>query len=151
MSDKSLFRPEKLSMVEFKFLKGQIDTPENYVVPNKTDYSIENLLELSFNMKEKLIKVDFSINMQTANQQTTAQATGSFRLVYIYHIDNLEELITPDTTNSELNVNADLANTVVSISYSTSRGVLLARLQGTALQQFILPIINPNTLLKKNQ
>jgi hypothetical protein len=44
----------------------------------------------------------------------------------------------------------DLGNALSAITYSTARGILLTRLQGTAFQDFILPIINPNNLLNNN-
>jgi hypothetical protein len=42
-----------------------------------------------------------------------------------------------------------LANSIAAISYSTSRGVLLMQIKGSALEKLILPIINPNELLKQ--
>jgi hypothetical protein len=42
-----------------------------------------------------------------------------------------------------------LGNALASITYSTSRGILMTRFQGTALSDFILPVINPNNLLEK--
>jgi hypothetical protein len=69
-------------------------------------------------------------------------------LVYIYHVENLEELVKP-AKNHLIDLNPALGNALSSITYSTSRGILLARVQGTALQNFVLPIINPNKLLNK--
>jgi len=40
-----------------------------------------------------------------------------------------------------------LANAIASISYSTARGIIVSRFQGTALCDFILPVISPNDLL----
>jgi hypothetical protein len=67
-------------------------------------------------------------------------------LIFIYRIENLEELASPEK-NKRLHLNPALTNALSSVTYSTSRGILLTRLQGTALQHFVLPIINPNNLL----
>jgi hypothetical protein len=67
-------------------------------------------------------------------------------LIFIYRIENLEELAFPEK-NKRLHLNPALTNALSSVTYSTSRGILLTRLQGTALQHFVLPIINPNNLL----
>jgi hypothetical protein len=66
-------------------------------------------------------------------------------LIFIYRIENLEELATPEK-NKQLHLNPALTSALSSVTYSTSRGILLTRLQGTALQHFVLPIINPNNL-----
>ena len=71
---------------------------------------------------------------------------NNFHLVFVYRVENLEELAKPDKNNL-LDLYPALGNALSSITYSTSRGILLSRLQGTALQNFVLPIINPNKLL----
>ncbi len=75
------------------------------------------------------------------------EANGSFHLVFIYRIENFEELVTTGE-NNRLKLNSLLANALASVTYSTSRGILLTRLQGTVLQNFVLPVINPNSLLR---
>ncbi|GAO27720.1 hypothetical protein JCM15548_14569 [Geofilum rubicundum JCM 15548] len=49
-----------------------------------------------------------------------------------------------------MDLHPDLGNALSSVTYSTSRGILLTKMQGTALQNFVLPIINPNKLLHSN-
>jgi hypothetical protein len=73
-----------------------------------------------------------------------------FTLIFIYRVENLEELAIEDK-NKKLNLNPGLANALSSVTYSTSRGILITRLQGTALQNFVLPIINPNNLLRNKE
>lgn len=41
-----------------------------------------------------------------------------------------------------------LIGTLLSISYSTMRGILYSKLADTQLRSIILPVINPNDLLK---
>ena len=48
----------------------------------------------------------------------------------------------------EITIDANLGNALASISYATSRGILMTRFQGTALEDFILPVIDPNDLLE---
>jgi hypothetical protein len=71
-------------------------------------------------------------------------------LVFIYQTENLKDLAKPDDNNL-IKLDPGLANALSSVTYSTSRGILLTRLQGTALQNFVLPIINPNKLLHTNK
>ncbi|WP_298350399.1 hypothetical protein [Runella sp.] len=146
MLDKKPFDPEKLSMIEFKLIKGQIDTPEEFDIEKIEGHQVENSLKLGFNLEDKLIKADFTADVKTDSKgENEEEARGIFHLVFIYRVENLEMLATPD--NNTLNVEPALLNALSGITYSTARGIMLTRLQGTAFKDFILPIINPNKLL----
>ncbi|MBK8700277.1 MAG: hypothetical protein IPN29_12400 [Saprospiraceae bacterium] len=148
MSDNiNIFEPEKISIVEFKMVKGQVDVPEDFDTSNVKGYHIDNAMQLGFNLQEKLVKVDFTIEIKTESEgQDIKEATGNFHLVFIYEVENLTDLAKPNDLKL-IELHPGLANALSSVTYSTSRGILLTRLQGTALQNFVLPIINPNTLL----
>ena len=148
MSDNiNIFEPEKISIVEFKMVKGQVDVPEDFDTSNVKGYHIDNAMQLGFNLQEKLVKVDFTIEIKTESEgQDIKEATGNFHLVFLYEVENLTDLAKPNDLKL-IELHPGLANALSSVTYSTSRGILLTRLQGTALQNFVLPIINPNTLL----
>lgn len=147
MQDKNVFDPEKIALTDFKMIKGQVDTPENFDISKVVGHQLDNSLQLGFNLDDKLAKANFTVSVKTnSNGENETEATGNFHLIFIYRIENLEELATPEK-NKRLNLNPELANALSSVTYSTSRGILLTRLQGTALQNFVLPIINPNKLL----
>ncbi|MCX6250826.1 MAG: hypothetical protein NTX61_08745 [Bacteroidetes bacterium] len=147
MLDRKEFDPEQLSIIEFKFIKDLIDTPEAFITEKAEGYQLENSLQLAFNLEEKLVKVDFTVEITTESKGLNSKETsGSFHLVFIYRVMNLEELAKPGKNNM-IELHPDLGNALSSVTYSTSRGILMTRMQGTALQNFILPIINPNKLL----
>ncbi len=148
MSDKNIFDPEKITLVDFKMIKGQVDTPENFDISKVVGHQLDNSLQLGFNLEDKLAKADFTVSIKTDSKgENDSEATGNFHLIFIYRIENLEELAISEK-NDRLILNPGLANALSSVTYSTSRGILLIRLQGTALQNFVLPIINPNKLLR---
>jgi hypothetical protein len=147
MSDKPIFDPEKITLSDFKMIKGQVDTPENFDITKVVGHQLDNALKLVFNLQDKLAKADFTISIKTDSKgENESEASGNFHLIFIYHVENLEELAVPEK-NNRLNLNPGLANALSSVTYSTSRGILLTRLQGTALQNFVLPIINPSKLI----
>ncbi len=93
MSDKPKFDPEKLSMVEFKLVSGLIETPDDFVIEAVSNYDIENTLEISFNLEQKMIKADYSIKLKTKSAGTnTTESDGRYHFVYIYKVENIEEL-----------------------------------------------------------
>jgi hypothetical protein len=104
---------------------------------------------LGFNLDDKLVKADFSINVETKSKQADIEeAVGTFSFVYVFYVENIEELTTLEKDQT-VTLHPSLGNALASITYSTSRGILMSRFQGTALSDFILPVINPNNLLEK--
>lgn len=52
MQDKDLFDPEKVELIDFKVIKGQVDTPEDFDVNQVAGYQLDNSLQLSFNLED---------------------------------------------------------------------------------------------------
>ena len=131
---------------EFKLTKGNIDCPDEFEIQNIDSFNYDVNLSTGFNLEEKLIRADFAVNVSTISKEKTPEATGSFHFVFMYYY---EELVDHTTLKEDSSVgcNPYLANAIASITYSTSRGILLSRFQGTAMQNFILPVVDPNTLL----
>ncbi|SDA96031.1 hypothetical protein SAMN03080617_04169 [Algoriphagus alkaliphilus] len=148
MEHKDKFDPEKIALIEFKMIKGQVDTPENFDISKVGGHELDHALKLGFNLSDKLAKADFTISIKTNSKGSNeSEASGNFHLLFLYQIENLAELAIP-AKNKKLELHPGLANALSSVTYSTARGILLTRLQGTALQNFVLPIINPNKLLQ---
>lgn len=140
------FDPEKITLIDFKMIKAQIDAPEDFQINLIEGFELDNSFNLSFNLKEKLAKADFRVNVKTLIPSKTSLATGLFHLIFIYKVENLDELTIEDNENKII-IHSSLESALASVSYSTARGILLTRLQGTAFQSFVLPIINPNKLM----
>lgn len=134
----------KIHFREFKILKGQIESPEDYNIDIVDGHEINIGFDLGFNLKENMVKADFSIEI-ISKSQNAEEARGVFNLLYLFVVDNLNELAT--LKNNKVEFDLGLGNSLASISHSTTRGILLTRFQGTALQKFILPVINPNELI----
>lgn len=147
MLDKHVFESEKMSLVDFKMIKGQINTPEIFDITSVSGHRLESNLEFGFSLIDRLAKADFSVQIKTESVDKN-EASGHFHFVFIYRVENLEELAI-QRENEKIELHPALANALASVTYSTSRGILLTRLQGTALQNFVLPIVNPNSLFHR--
>jgi hypothetical protein len=147
MSDNK-FNPEKLTILEYKILKGQIDAPEDFTIENVEGHDIENSFDLGFDLENKLVRTELDVKITTKSKvSVSTEAKGHFTLVFIFEVDNLNELAVLNEDNL-IDLDPNLANALASVTYSTARGILLTRFQGTALQNFILPLVSPNKLLK---
>jgi hypothetical protein len=147
MSDNK-FNPEKLTILEYKILKGQIDAPEDFTIENVEGHDIENSFDLGFDLENKLVRTELDVKITTKSKvSVSTEAKGHFTLVFIFEVENLNELAVLNEDNL-IDLDPNLANALASVTYSTARGILLTRFQGTALQNFILPLVSPNKLLK---
>lgn len=139
--------PEKITLIEFRMVKVHLDTPEAFDPGKINGYRLDHSMKFSFNPDQQLVKADFFIQLMTEGQADwTGEAQGHFHLVFIYAVANLRDYTQTDPSGN-LTWNATLANALSSLTYSTSRGILMMRLSGTALQSFILPIVDPNKLI----
>lgn len=146
----SKFCADKIEIVDFRIIKGQIESPFEFDMSAIDGHTFNVEFRMGFNIHESLVKADFKVFVETKSTVSTAEeAKGSFHFVYTYYIHNLEELA---TNNAEglLDVDINLGNALAAISHSTSRGVLMTRFQGTALESFIMPVIDPKELLKRD-
>lgn len=142
-------QPDKIEIVDFKIIKGQINSPFDFEIAKVEGHTFNVDFELGFNLADKLVKADFSVNVETKSSiEDIEEAIGNFSFVYVFYVDNIEELTTLEKDQT-VTLHPALGNALASITYSTSRGILMTRFQGTVLSDFILPVINPNNLLEK--
>lgn len=145
----NILHPEKIEIVDFKIIKGQINSPFDFEKEKVAGHTFNVDFELGFNLEDKLARADFSVHVETkSDEDTIEEAVGNFSFVYVFYVDNIEELTTLEKDKT-ITVHPALGNALASITYSTSRGILMTRFQGTVLSDFILPVINPNDLLEK--
>lgn len=137
----------QLSLFQYEIINASIKSSIGFDPELVEGHEFNVNLDMNFDEANKVVlaKLDFAISTKSSKEMP--QAKGEFELVYAFHVGNLEDLIERDE-EGVLVVNAGLSNAIASVSYSTSRGILLTRFQGTPLSGFILPIINPNDLLK---
>lgn len=145
---KNELKPEKISIKDFKIVQGQIESPFDFDDLNIKGFQFNIDYHTGFNLEDKLSKVDIKISVQSESKIEQEEAKGMFHFVFIYNIENLEELIIKQK-NDIAKIDANLGNALASITYSTSRGILMTRFQGTVLSEFILPVVNPNDLFEQ--
>jgi hypothetical protein len=145
----NFLQPEKIEIVDFKIIKGQINSPFDFENEKVAGHTFNVDFELGFNLEDKLVRADFSVHVETkSDEDTIEEAVGNFSFVYVFYVGNIEELTTLEKDET-ISIHPALGNALASITYSTSRGILMTRFQGTVLSDFILPVINPNDLLEK--
>ena len=92
-----------------------------------------------------LLYLDLAITTGTPPQPTGTN--GRFELDFIFAIGNLPELLVA-TDQPEPQIHPQLLLILLSVAYSTARGILWTRLAGTPLEGITLPLIHPAQLLQ---
>lgn len=136
---------DKIHLQRVDIVSAFIDNPLEVLTMEVEGFNFSLGFNLGFDVDEKMVKAELEVNLSTELEDSEYQATGKFKLVFLYSLDNFDDLIHFDGTGVE--VSDELAIAVASISYSTTRGVLLTRFQGTIFREFILPVISPLKIL----
>lgn len=126
-----------LNLKGIELLKVQFNHPEK-VIPNDTIFKFDISLEQRYNIEKQLIFVVVTIKIL----MDETLEVGSMKINYIYNLSNFTTLI----KDGKIDIPTEIAQTLNSISISTTRGVLYSELKGTFLHQSILPLINPSTM-----
>ena len=146
MAKKNTVIAEKIHLIDFTIQAASLQS-EFDVNPERVDnHSLNIGYDTQYNLDDKLVKSDIKVEVG-AMIEGREVGSGHFELVFIFHVENLNELAKEE--GDKLMVNGGLSNSLASITYSTTRGILMTRFQGTVLKNFILPIINPNELLEE--
>lgn len=148
MAEKTHFNPDKVVMKNFQFVKEQIESPFDLQLEHIERFMFDMAHGMGFNFEEKLIKLDLSItiNALKKNEEQLAVAQAKFELFFIFEVQNLNELV-GQHENDTLTVDPALGSSIIAISYSTARGLLLARTMGTLFSNCIMPIINTQKMM----
>ena len=151
MAEAKKIQPEKIIIREFRLVKEQIDSPFDFKIGDIKSFDFKVDFNNSFNLEEGLIKADFVIDVKTiSNEQVTEAYCCNYHFVFLFQLENLKDHAQL-LEDGNFDWNPYLANAIASISYSTSRGILIARFQGTVMRDFILPVVDPNSLWEKKQ
>lgn len=113
---------------------------------NKYVYFLKYNFELSVNIKFKKLRIVFFCELDTEEKETNKKIgiTGRFEISFFFIIDNLDEII---GEGPEFEVNQDIGVTISNIAYSTARGIIFTRCQGTILKHFLLPVLPTDEII----
>lgn len=142
------FTSEKLHFLSFEIESATIKSPFGFnpELVNKHDFKLT--WEMGFDMAGNIIKADLGVTVTTnsdGKQDNEEEAYGAFQIAAYYHLENLSEMV--QGTGSDQQVDTVMASQIAAVTFSTSRGIIYTRFQGTVLRDFILPIVDPLEIL----
>jgi hypothetical protein len=147
MSDSTLFNIDLLKIDEIVINNASIEnnTQLSSLEKDKYYFDIEYGFIPGINIVQKKIRIIFGCDIKTfKNSKELIQIGGRFEIAYFFEVENLDALA---RIGEEIEINSDLVTSLANIAYSTSRGIIYTRCQGTILRKLILPVMSTSTLV----
>ncbi len=115
------------------------DSIENF------EYNFET--DVAYNTEEKLFKIKIEAKIEVeADEKWAGNAGADIEYDFIFCVDNFEDFISNNKKNETV-IDDLIVVTLTGISFSTMRGLVIARSGGTIIENSIFPVIDPKDLL----
>lgn len=142
------FSADKLHFVNFEIQSAFIESPSEFNIEHVQNHEFSVSFEMGFDLISNILKANLQVKVSTESDgKNVEEAHGSFHIVAYYHIENLTELVSEK--EEKLEVDGVMASNIAAITFSTARGIIYTRFQGTNLRNFILPIVDPKSMLEQ--
>ena len=135
---------DKIHLLNIQVFKSQIDASIDLLNTGEKPAEISSTVanETSYNPSEKLIRIRTNICLNSKDKNgNNLELTGNFGIEYIFKVDNLEDFLLgykDDMPQYHPNILLE----ILSITYSTSRGIVLQATEGSFLSGVILPVVD---------
>ncbi len=120
---------------------------ESYIEIKEDDYQ-ENPIgigcEVLNDLEDKNLKIVLSFKIEHSNGSFAKFETSCF-----FHINNEKQYLI-EYEQEEI-FHPQLITTLVSVAYSTSRGIIFEKMKNTHWKDFILPVVSPLKLLEQDR
>jgi len=151
MSESIKIVPEKIQLTSIRILGGHITADPSIDPNNVVGYNVQYGIKDEFYLQTKSFKFILTVFINALDEKDQQlDAKGEYNIEYVFVVENLEYYIeNKNEPKNRVILHNVLLHTLLSIVYSTSRGIILSRTQGTSLDGVILPVIDTNLLLKQ--
>ncbi|WP_316813242.1 hypothetical protein [Pedobacter heparinus] len=149
---KSVVVPEKIFISSINITNAQVNTAQGIASNSwdKMEYQVKTKSQFSRNTND--CKIVLSTDFRKNDENREPIISANFTIEFVFIIENLDEFRFVDEKKNEneeptIKIHKDLGIALMSIVYSTARGIILTRTAGTVLDGAILPVIDPASIL----
>jgi hypothetical protein len=148
MSTNPIVIPEKIHLQDIRVINGNIDANSDFSVKDLEGYETYYEVTSRVNENENVVRLVISAKfIAIFKKKKPLNVSAEYKVDFLYMIENLKDFLVKEGGTNGILLHGTLGATLAAISYSTLRGIILTRTQGTILQGIILPVINPSDLL----
>ena len=144
--------PEKIELLSIRVLAANFFIAPECVDAHVGGYRLEYLVDNGINVDEKAIRMVIDGKFQAVDDdQVLMNVRGELSAEFIFNISDMERYLLAGEDKTVMPMIYHGMNmTLMSIAFSTYRGIVFTRTQGTFKDPIILPVINPQKLLDRH-
>lgn len=139
---------DKIHLLAINVYKSNINCESDYIDQpmEPAEIKVGFSQQSAFNFDEGKIRIRLDIELIGTNDKgDDLGLRGEYGIEFHYHVENFDDFI--EIEDNKKLISGLLGGTLIGISFSTARGIILNRTQGTFFNGVILPVIDPNSLL----
>jgi len=140
--------PEKIHLNQIKWISANTAISEE-TFPIQPTYDFVIAYNMMHNLEKKIVKIRLYVDMHGIISKKIVNQGGNYEVDFIFQIDNLEEHY--QFIDEKPVFNGMLVATLLGISFSTLRGMLISLWKDTKLSNVIPPVISVPELLKSKR
>lgn len=148
-NESSMVIPEKIHLLGIRILESHFETTDEYLTkpspPVKTNVQVGQAPGFDMDNNIYFVKLDVILTGLNENEKPLG-LNAQYVIHFAFQVDNLKELLHVENNNTT--IDNRLGATIIGMAYSTARGIVLERTQGTFFNGAILPVINVGDFLK---
>ncbi|MBL0237554.1 MAG: hypothetical protein IPQ02_13320 [Saprospiraceae bacterium] len=130
------FKIEKINVLRSEVRDHPVVLNENFSFDNNIELQISTKFNYDDNLALNFIHFQFDAIATDLNKITLAH----FDFTYTYFVKDLQANINDDEYKRLLNIS------LLSVTYSTSRGIIFSKTMGFAINELYIAPVNPNKL-----
>jgi hypothetical protein len=149
MKDGRTIDPDKIHLVRLQTIKGAINNEGDSPGAEVKEYGFKCDAAIAINAKDKVIGIKLEVVMDAlgANKEKMG-LTANYTHELVFVVDNLDDFTDLAEEGKEPKVERLMLGTLLGIAYSTVRGIIYTRTQGTPFAKALLPVADPKTFIK---
>lgn len=142
--------PTQIHLIGIKIVKELVECSNEFMDSplDVHNFALGHNYVQDLNIDEKGIRTRLFLSLKALNdEEEEIGLEAEYGLEFHFVVENLNEFIEKEEDNL-IRLKGALTPTLAGIAYSTARGVIWEKLSGTYFSHIVLPVINPNDLLK---
>lgn len=141
--------PDKIHLLAVNVFKANIETSDEFLEEPKPVFGFEFGIakEVSHNVEKGAARFRLFFTMDAHDKDAKSLGLkAEYGIEFHFYVENFSDFV-QHTKDGEVQIELSLGGTLMSVAYSTSRGIILERTQGTMFGGVILPVIDPFKIL----
>ncbi len=141
--------PQQLHLLDYHFFRSEFQSSDEYI-QNPVELATANIsshCKYGSKLEDEVIGILVNASFQGVGEnEEELGITAEFSIEFIFLVKNLPEFLTEDDQTQS--ISGILLTTLAGIAYSTSRGVIREKLNGTPFRDLLLPVVDPAELFR---